>query len=337
MTDCEAKEKATVSVAMATYNGARYLPQQLASLASQERLPDELVITDDNSSDGTPEVVASFAESAPFPVKFFSNERQLGVRDNFQRALSLCEGDVVLLSDQDDAWLPGKIRRLMEVFQEHEQAMVVMNDKIIADAELRPSNATMLSNIRGYGGRSSLFVAGCCAAIRRPWLDLTLPIPDGIDYHDVWILGLAHDLGVVVLCEEALQYYRRHGANASEGPFSATRKLTLIHRARAELGLLLEKKMDAQRKQWRVELRWALAKAERLLERKDDLARLGLGQAATVLSQQMTKRAAVIEERCRLSGRGLVRRSIGSLKLWRRGGYAQFAGWKSLLQDLTLR
>ena len=327
----------TTSVVMATYNGAPYLPQQLASLAAQERLPDELVVTDDASSDETPEIIRKFAETAPFRVRFFPNPQRLGVRDNFQRALSLAEGEVIFLSDQDDVWLPSKIRRVAEVIEGEEQPLIVMNDKIITDEQLRPSNATMLSNIRGYGAPASLFVAGCCSALRRSWLDLALPIPDGIAYHDVWILGLGHDLGVIRLCDEPLQYYRRHESNASQGPYSASRKLTLLDRARAELGLLKTKRSETQQEQWEVERRWALAKAARLRERKEELAAMGLGERAAAVEASMARRALVLEERRRLATLNIIRRSFGRLKLWRRGGYSDFAGWKTLVRDLTLR
>lgn len=326
-----------ISVAMATYNGAAFLPQQLASFVAQERRPDELVVTDDRSSDGTAEFVERFAETAPFRVRFSVNPERLGIRDNFQRALSLAEGDIVLLSDQDDAWFPAKIRRLVEHLEQDQNALVVMNDKIIADEQLQPSTATMLSNIRGYGGALSQFVAGCCAAVRRQWLDVVLPIPEGIAYHDVWILGLAHDLGVVRLCDEPLQLYRRHGKNASEGPYNAPRKLTKAHRALAELALLRQKQVGSQKDQWEVERHWAVAKAARLRERRELLAQLGLGDAAAALEARLSRRATLFGERHRLASLNPLSRSIEALKLWRSGGYAEFAGWKSLAKDLTLR
>jgi len=322
---------------MATYNGAPYLPQQLASLAAQERLPDELVITDDRSSDETPAIVAEFAESAPFPVRFFPNPERLGLRDNFQRALSLAQGDLLFLCDQDDAWFPSKIRRVAEMLEHDAEAVLVMNDKIIADEDLNPTDATMLSNIRSYGQSTSLFVAGCCSGFRRSWLDVVLPIPDGIAYHDLWIVGLAHDLGVVTLCEEPLQYYRRHGANASQGRYNAKSRVTLANRLRSNLALLLKKKAAGQKELWEIEIRWALAKAERLLERSAALDGLGLKEPAAAVRERMLRRAALLKERHRLASMNIMSRTISGLRLWRRGGYAEFAGWKSLVMDLTLR
>lgn len=334
----EKKERSlTTSVVMATYNGARYLPQQLASLAAQERLPDELVVTDDGSSDDTPGIIQAFADSAPFPVHFFPNPQRLGVRDNFQRGLSLAKGDILLLCDQDDLWFPSKLRRVADILERGTNSLLVMNDKIITDEELRPTDATMLSNIRNFGASTSHFVAGCCSAFRRSWLDIVLPIPDGIAYHDVWIIGLARDLGAVHLCEEPLQYYRRHETNVSQGRYNADRRVSWAERILWDLALLMKKKADGQKEQWEVEARWASAKVERLRDRETELIQLGLGDAAAALQERMGRRAAFLNERHRLASLDIVRRTIGGLRLWRRGGYAEFAGWKSLFMDLTLR
>ena len=327
----------TTSVAMATYNGAPYLQQQLDSLAAQRRVPDELVITDDRSTDDTAAIIHAFTALAPFPVRFFVNDCRLGVRDNFQRALSLTTGDIVFMADQDDSWLPSKIDRLAALLENDPNVAVVMNDKIIADEQLRPSNATMLSNIRSYGAPTSLFVAGCCSAVRRHWLNVTLPIPDGIEWHDVWILGLAHDLEAVQMWEEPLQYYRRHCSNVSQGPYSANRKLTLRDRVFAEIALIAQKNLAPQKEQWQVEKRWALAKADRLQSRFEDLRVLGLGEIASVVVDRLEKRARLLEERHGNASLSLIRRAISDINLWRRGGYAEFGGWKSLLKDLTLR
>jgi glycosyltransferase involved in cell wall biosynthesis len=330
-------EPLTTSVVMATYNGARYLPEQLASLAAQERLPDELVITDDGSSDDTAKIVESFAQSASFPVRFHPNAQRLGVRDNFQRALSLAQGDILLLCDQDDLWFPSKIRRLAEILEQETATLLVMNDKIITDEALRPSDATMLSNLRNYGASASLFVAGCCSAFRRSWLDVALPIPDGIAYHDVWIIGLAHDLGAVRLCEEPLQYYRRHGTNVSQGRYNENGRVSRTKRLLWDLALLMKKKAEGQKAVWETEALWATTKAARLREREAALARLGLGDAAAAVRDRLMTRAAWVKERHRLASLGIVGRAIGGLNLWRRGGYSEFGGWKSLVMDLTLR
>src|SRR5271168_2200141 len=91
-----------ISVALCTYNGERFLSRQLASMLQQSRLPDELVVCDDRSTDNTIEILQDFSASAGFPVKITRNEHNLGFVANFERAIQLCQGDLIALSDQDD-------------------------------------------------------------------------------------------------------------------------------------------------------------------------------------------------------------------------------------------
>jgi len=104
--------RATVSVALCTYNGAAYLGEQLDSIVAQSRPPDELVVCDDGSTDGTVGLLQAFVPEAPFPVRLYRNERNRGFAKNFERAISLCTGDFIALSDQDDVWKPEKLARL---------------------------------------------------------------------------------------------------------------------------------------------------------------------------------------------------------------------------------
>src|SRR5215470_8302349 len=105
-----------ISVAMCTYNGARFLAEQLGSLAAQSRLPDELVVCDDGSTDESAEIVKDFARHAPFPVRLEVNEENLGATKNFEKAIGLCRGEVIALSDQDDVWYPKKLELHESVF-----------------------------------------------------------------------------------------------------------------------------------------------------------------------------------------------------------------------------
>ncbi|MBC7931137.1 MAG: glycosyltransferase, partial [Rubrivivax sp.] len=100
------QSRTRLSIAMCTYDGGRYLAEQLASIAAQTRAPDELVVCDDRSRDETTSIVRRFAETAPFPVRLYVNEQNLGSTRNFEKAIGLCEGELIALSDQDDVWLP---------------------------------------------------------------------------------------------------------------------------------------------------------------------------------------------------------------------------------------
>ena len=109
-------DRMTLSVAMCTYNGEAYLPEQLISIAAQTRQPDELVICDDCSSDGTVEIVKEFASHAPLVVRLLQNNENLGSTKNFAKAFGNCRFDVIAPSDQDDFWYPDKLQSMEEVF-----------------------------------------------------------------------------------------------------------------------------------------------------------------------------------------------------------------------------
>ncbi|MBW2422395.1 MAG: glycosyltransferase, partial [Deltaproteobacteria bacterium] len=106
---------ARISVAMATCEGAPYLDAQLESLRTQSRPPDELVLCDDHSADETPAIAEAFARRAPFSVRIERNPQRLGITANFEKAVSLCSGDLIFLADQDDVWKPTKIEALGRV------------------------------------------------------------------------------------------------------------------------------------------------------------------------------------------------------------------------------
>src|SRR5579884_3482594 len=101
---------------MATYNGDRFLREQLDSIAAQTRAPHELVVSDDGSTDRTLEIVREFSASAPFPVKLLQDERRLNYRLNFRRAAQNCSGDLIAFSDQDDVWQTDKLEKMARAF-----------------------------------------------------------------------------------------------------------------------------------------------------------------------------------------------------------------------------
>ena len=216
----------TISIAMATYNGAAHLQAQLDSLRDQTRRPDELIVSDDGSTDSTCCVLRDFAASAPFPVHLKRNAGQSGYAGNFNSVLTDCTGDLVFLCDQDDVWFPEKVETLWRAAQSDPDNDVFMCDAELTDAALTPTGLTKLGQIRAAGLPDSSFVMGCCAAIRRRFLELVIPVPSGFPAHDNWIVGFAVGLGRRRIMEDrTLQYYRRHDATVTHSDVNAPRKL----------------------------------------------------------------------------------------------------------------
>lgn len=127
-----------VSIAMCTYNGQRFLAQQLQSFLDQTVQPDELVVCDDVSSDDSVAVVEAFAARAPFAVRVFRNPQNLGYIRNFEQAIAQCTGGLVFLCDQDDVWDPRKIEKLRDVFVAEPQVGLVLHDFVRVNAEGGP-------------------------------------------------------------------------------------------------------------------------------------------------------------------------------------------------------
>ncbi len=217
-----------VSIAMATYNGERYLSEQLHSFLEQERLPDELVVSDDCSTDRTELIIKEFAEEAPFKVVYAQNRKNLGYCGNFNAALELTTGDLVFLSDQDDVWLPSKISRAILVSEMNPDALLIMSDAELVDSSLNKVGLTKLGQIESAGLGENEFVMGCCCVFRRALLDIVLPIPSAYESHDEWLVRFAIGLNGRVIDKSVQQLYRRHGSNESEFIANRTTKITIL-------------------------------------------------------------------------------------------------------------
>lgn len=146
---------------MATFNGAKYLQEQLDSFLWQTRLPDELVVCDDGSTDATPQILEAFRQQAPFAVRIYRNEANLGYIKNFEKALSLCMGDIIFLSDQDDVWFCDKVETMAAILAKRQDIFVLQTDMVLADKNMIPSSYTQLGNILSMGQRADSFVFGC--------------------------------------------------------------------------------------------------------------------------------------------------------------------------------
>jgi glycosyltransferase involved in cell wall biosynthesis len=218
-------ETSRVSVAMCTYNGARFLPEQLKSIAAQTRPPDELVICDDRSTDETADIVREFAAAASFHVSFRVNEVGLGTTANFGRAISLCQFELIALCDQDDVWQPWKLDRLAGVLLANEGIGGAFSDAELIDANSAPLEETLWSSYTfnsreqnrfdsGQGLRVLLkhdTVTGATMVFRRRFRSLVLPIPLE-QHHDLWIAMLIASVSHLAPQREALLRYRKHGA-----------------------------------------------------------------------------------------------------------------------------
>lgn len=213
-----------ISVAMATYNGERFLCEQLQSLAQQIVKPYELVVTDDGSTDATLTMLKEFSARAPFPVHIHVNEARLGYGENFLKAASLCTGDWIAFCDQDDVWLPDKLARLTEIIRRQPKLNCIIHEALACDESLRVMgqrwrariNWILRSHVAGALRFSYRVYAGFCICFRADMLTLVSvddrpTLPNGARLpHDAWVTQLAYIFGGTQFLSAKLALYRRH-------------------------------------------------------------------------------------------------------------------------------
>lgn len=214
---------AKISVAMCTYNGERFLSEQLASIAKQTRLPDELVVCDDRSTDRTVDIVREFGAAASYPVRVFVNERNLGFVANFERAIQLCNGDLIALSDQDDSWYPERLERSEQEFAAHPEVGLVFSDADLIDDQGQLTGTRLWPNFGFVGERkqrllagdytvlTKRFVTGATIMFRSRLRENCLPFGSGW-LHDEWLAPAAAAVADVLPIDAPLIRYRKHAS-----------------------------------------------------------------------------------------------------------------------------
>lgn len=316
-----------LSIAMATYNGARFLQAQLDSFTAQTRRPDELVVCDDGSSDATMDILHAYAASAPFEVRVVRNEVNLGYKRNFEKALSLCTGDIVFLSDQDDVWLPAKLERVEAEFRADPLIMEISNDMIITDASLNHGNVTQLGNVRASGAGDKRFAFGCAMALRKEMLALLFPFPVEDFSHDGWIADACGSIGVRRILDEPLQLYRRHDSNGSNSFLSDTNKVTTRT-------MVAQLDLSSPLSGWDPHFKMIAVKRNWVTQRRAELEKLGLTDRVEPLLHELQSEETDIRARLALLRTPRLRRAPGVIAFWASGRYRRFTGWKSALKDL---
>ena len=211
--------KGVVSIAMAVYNGEKYLREQIDSILNQLALNDELVVSYDESSDSTIDILTDY-QKRDERLKVFKNPYRPGVVKNFQNAVEHCSGDFIFFSDQDDVWMPNKIVRVLKEFEDP-KVSVVFHDASLTDAMLNITKESTFV-LRGgaretvMGNLFRLSYIGCCMAFRADYKDVVVPIPTIYRSHDWWtgcLLGTGRTKMKAI--HEPLIYHRSHGDNVT--------------------------------------------------------------------------------------------------------------------------
>lgn len=207
-----------ISVCIATYNGEKYIKEQLLSIVKQLGEEDEIIISDDNSTDDTLKIIREFGDTR---IKIFTNNEK-GYSSNFENALKQATGEFIFLSDQDDIWVKNKVEICLNELQKY--------DLVVSDCTLINSDGEMISDSyysqrkiyrTGLGNLIKFSFLGCCLAFRANILKKALPFPPNRKYctHDNWLFLVSCCLYNHKVLDDKLIYYRRHQNNASDGGF----------------------------------------------------------------------------------------------------------------------
>ncbi|MEK4716765.1 glycosyltransferase family 2 protein [Priestia sp. FSL W8-0524] len=216
-----------VSIAMCTYNGEQFIKEQLDSILHQTRIPNELIVCDDGSTDNTLKVLEEFQEIAPFKVEVVSNRHQLGSTKNFEKAMLRCTGDIIFLCDQDDVWDENKIEVIESQFINNPSAYMVFTDANMVDENLNSLGYSLWESIKFSSGKQEEYreksldiliksnvVTGATMAFKQSYLQSIVPISE-FWIHDSWIaflLSIEKDKKVIPLNEKLISY-RQHNNN----------------------------------------------------------------------------------------------------------------------------
>lgn len=217
----------SISVALCTHNGATYIEEQLVSILEQVPAPEQLVVSDDASSDETIARVREVAGRYPAVVlTVFENTAPLGVTKNFEQAIRACSGDLIALSDQDDVWHPGRLALFVAGFAAQPAVALLHSDARLVDAagqtlghtlaEALGVSAGEVASIHNGDAFSTLLrrnvVTGACTVFRRSLVEFAAPFPPSW-VHDEWLGMIAAAVATTDFIEQPTIDYRQHGAN----------------------------------------------------------------------------------------------------------------------------
>ncbi len=312
-----------VSIAMATYNGAEFLQEQLDSFVLQTYQPDELVVCDDKSTDKTLEILHAFAEKAPFKVTIRQNVHQLGYTANFNEALLKTSGEVVFLSDQDDVWDKKKIETVIIEFEKNPHIQLLIHDLAFCNESLQPVGQTKLQRLKALGAKDRSYVTGMATAIRDEFLKKCLPIPEhALITHDSWLHNCAGVKGVKKVIPDVLALYRRHNNNATaQKTLNRAKKTSILNFIVSASSSETVRTLEGKRA--------ILIELKRWLETNHE-SETSLSEVFVRIEMELL----FCSQRLSLLNQVFPIRIWSAARLYSQGGYKPFLGLRSMFKDI---
>lgn len=316
---------AKVSVACCTYNGGRHIREQLQSILNQSRVVDEIVVSDDGSSDNTLEQVTTLITPASYAgtkISLIDGPRH-GITKNFSHAITACTGDIIFLSDQDDIWAPNKVERITSEFEGNSNLLVFSNASLVDDSlnELKQTQfdfARVNPEHLAYLGQEAFFakllkrnfITGATVAFRRELLEKALPFATSW-LHDEWLGIIAAAYAKPRIVPDCLIQYRQHNNNAC-----GMKQTSVLNKLTVTSGTTLT--VPEQKR------------LEQLLERLENT----VGYVSPLITSAVRKALHFHATRNHLTDRRLLR-IPQVMANYISGGYSNFAdGWRTAVKDV---
>ncbi len=312
------------SIVLASYNGEQYLIEQLNSFLKQSILPDELIISDDNSNDGTDLIIDNFILIAPFKVIKAKNKYK-GYNSNFENGFKYVTGDIIFISDQDDVWKENKIEVVLNYFKNNAKCHVLIHDLDYCDEKLNPINQTKIQRIKSFNPSLEGYVTGMATAMSKKFLDICLPLPKFINY-DIWIHYLANYLNVKCVCFDSLALYRRHESNATiDGNLNIPKKTSGLYYLKGNLFTSAIPSLEYQ-------IQMMNYAKEHSLKYLDNTQVTFFNIDERI--KNANKRQDIIQKRIDIINKPFYNRFFSIIIFFLQGGYINFSGLKSAFRDM---
>ena len=317
------------SVALCTYNGEKYIRQQLESILKQTIVPREIIISDDGSTDGTLKAAENILENTAFSWKIVRNAGSHGVAGNFLNAIRICSGDIIFTCDQDDVWVEKKAETMLRIFENNENAQLVFSNGKLVDKDLNDLHADMwcacgltkrmLKQKKWFNYfLKHNYVTGAAMALKRECVCKIFAIPGGW-LHDEWFaLRLSMKDSAIFPCEEKLILYRQHTVNVV-----GMKKKNFFQKTREWFGNFSENLKNIRKMQ---QIRWHNA------------SEICAGEIPSVYLKKIDRAADFWTGAYQLQNRGRIAGSLWILKNFFSGNYHRFyTGFRGEIRDLFVQ
>lgn len=241
--------KPSISVAIPVYNGENYIETQIQSILNQSLPPTEIIICDDCSTDATIQKIKRILNKNLINkniIKIYENSSRLGMDNNFEKAISLCTGDYIFLSDADDYWFKNKISYMLNKLQNSEN-LIALNNCRFANENLIPYRVKKIEQIEKIFNSSENFIPGCCVVFKKKLINLYLPLPSHFKSYDGWLNFVASKVSNRILVKKVFQLYRRHSKNNSLAIFNTVKNLNFFSLSKIRLKILINAIISRQK------------------------------------------------------------------------------------------